>query len=1355
MSRDRIAKGPRSSFTPVRRAPRRSGTGADGVVLRMIQCSSDGPGIQIGPSADRFEREADQVADRVVRRKAESSGASATSRKDGEGVQRLSSIHEDEEPNGGGLQLKASEGEEAEEVQRKGSDPGGKARMENAADKAIQSRGGGESLDPSVRGAIESEVGADLGNVRVHRGASAHEAASALRAKAFTHKNDIWLGAGQSPRDLGLLAHESAHVVQQGAAGGPPKVRRAPEEQLQNKTKPQPDGAPKGKNEETVAPQTVELKGNPDFKLGAKNEEWFAKRKQGTVRARFGELASGPLNVRKSGDKYEFARQSLPLTSHPLFRGWSDAKLRPVLALRLKRGQLTGYLGVQAGKRAPSANALQEQFADHLELLGLQGFSLPGKMSLTNKLEGGKLVLALTEAPIKLGRIFEGSFTLRADDEKVTSFAGTVSVSVDGLANGNLELKRDEKGLVTGKADIAVTLAKANLDGNVTIAWDGYAVDGTGKIGYQGEKLSGSVTLRMMERGAAEQLESQKAPPKGATKKGKSRGKRGKAKQDDYVLFGEGDLNFTFTDWLTGTAHVVVDHKGYTTIVGKITPQKEFELFPQKDYHKQLFKVEVRATYGLPVVGNVFIFGNVNLSAFANVGPAKFHQIEVAGTYSNDPKKKNDFSIRGTLNVSAAAGLDLRGEAGAGIEILAHDIKAGAGVTAKAGVRGYTEATPIIGYREKGKEGEDNKGEFFLRGEFEMAAQPFLGLGGDLFVEVDAPWWSPVPDKRWTWPLGNKEYPLGGEFGIGATVDYVFGSGKAPAIDFKPVEFSADKFLTDLYSDKAKGKSGDKKNKGTWKEKNQKSADAPKGGKQGNASQGEPPAPKAAKAKAPGGKQKGRSATPNAKTAEGEKVAELKRKAAAKGKQPKGKDASGGKPGKKGEEKPDEKERERNKQLASVAVEQAMAKGIRKSELRALLAKLKKKYGLKEVSLNKQDDVILKNSEPELIEGKKYNIGPKGKLNDDDKYDAKTKHARGKKKSGTFQADSRNYDTLKGALAPHFGKSGGLKASDFPYRDMPDKAERPEKVTATLHRLDSFSDDAREGENTGHVGHFGNLEASFKSGEKKADYQGGHLIANRFAGPDTFDNLVPQRGKRINNKLYKKLEELIAKNLDKPGVTDPMVALTLTPKYPEKVLSVNLRAIAESLTGKSGKQVQESEGRAIQTVDAPDFESLRSGKKYAVATWFNANTVLELSRTATLENMGGAVLWTITDHKKSKAYVLKIVGNKMKIYSSKEPGYIAIKKTAAKDTKATIQVPARIPSSIAAEIEISGVNDPSVPDKKVSGEGGDVMTRQALDYYVVSQNGPDVRIAKAKGEKLMAKDPQAVKLKTTLEIKMM
>ena len=76
----------------------------------------------------------------------------------------------------------------------------------------------GAPIKPPVLQKLESGIGADFSHVRVHENAQAHEAARAINAKAFTHKSDIWLGQGESQDDIGLMAHEATHVVQQGAA---------------------------------------------------------------------------------------------------------------------------------------------------------------------------------------------------------------------------------------------------------------------------------------------------------------------------------------------------------------------------------------------------------------------------------------------------------------------------------------------------------------------------------------------------------------------------------------------------------------------------------------------------------------------------------------------------------------------------------------------------------------------------------------------------------------------------------------------------------------------------------------------------------------------------------------------------------------------------------------------------------------------------------------------------------------------------------------------------------------------------------------------------------------------------------
>jgi hypothetical protein len=74
-------------------------------------------------------------------------------------------------------------------------------------------RSTGRPLDPGTRDEMESRLGADFGDVRVHDGAAAADSAKRLGARAYTSGSHIVLGAGGEDRHT--LAHELTHVIQQ------------------------------------------------------------------------------------------------------------------------------------------------------------------------------------------------------------------------------------------------------------------------------------------------------------------------------------------------------------------------------------------------------------------------------------------------------------------------------------------------------------------------------------------------------------------------------------------------------------------------------------------------------------------------------------------------------------------------------------------------------------------------------------------------------------------------------------------------------------------------------------------------------------------------------------------------------------------------------------------------------------------------------------------------------------------------------------------------------------------------------------------------------------------------------------
>jgi len=94
--------------------------------------------------------------------------------------------------------------------------------------KDVVGSGGGSPLDRDTRGFMESRLGADFSDVRVHTDATASESARSVQAHAYTVGDDVVFQSGkyapESDSGKRMLAHELTHVVQQrsGPVAGTP-----------------------------------------------------------------------------------------------------------------------------------------------------------------------------------------------------------------------------------------------------------------------------------------------------------------------------------------------------------------------------------------------------------------------------------------------------------------------------------------------------------------------------------------------------------------------------------------------------------------------------------------------------------------------------------------------------------------------------------------------------------------------------------------------------------------------------------------------------------------------------------------------------------------------------------------------------------------------------------------------------------------------------------------------------------------------------------------------------------------------------------------------------------------------------
>jgi len=237
-------------------------------VSRITPGSLGAPGHSAPVQRQEEEKEEEPVQEMAVQRQEEE--------KEEEPVQEMAVQRQEEEKEEEPVQEMAvqrqEEEKEEEPVQSKAasSGPNAPSTMHSAAAGAIRGKGPGEPMKPSTRRTLESRMGTDLSDVRVHSDNSAHDSAGALKAKAFTHKQHIWLGRGQSQDDLRLMAHETTHVLQQdGIVRRKPLVEEAPgdetlkekdEETEEKKEEPPAAGAPPGEKPVEIEEKKPETK---------------------------------------------------------------------------------------------------------------------------------------------------------------------------------------------------------------------------------------------------------------------------------------------------------------------------------------------------------------------------------------------------------------------------------------------------------------------------------------------------------------------------------------------------------------------------------------------------------------------------------------------------------------------------------------------------------------------------------------------------------------------------------------------------------------------------------------------------------------------------------------------------------------------------------------------------------------------------------------------------------------------------------------------------------------------------------------------------------------------------------------
>lgn len=211
--------------------------------------------LAVSEPGDAVEREADAVAERVMRMQ---ESVAAPAKPPGPTPARPAEIKRKEDPRGkdarpagasavkgaaAGRPAAAGQGKRdggtsggagpaaGEEIKRKEQPNAGHASSNQGSAQSAVDRPGttqelmerlgpGEPLDGDTRAYFERRMGCDLGAVRIHTNVAAAQSAAQIQARAFTYGKHIAFASGefqpQSESGKRLLAHELAHVIQQG-----------------------------------------------------------------------------------------------------------------------------------------------------------------------------------------------------------------------------------------------------------------------------------------------------------------------------------------------------------------------------------------------------------------------------------------------------------------------------------------------------------------------------------------------------------------------------------------------------------------------------------------------------------------------------------------------------------------------------------------------------------------------------------------------------------------------------------------------------------------------------------------------------------------------------------------------------------------------------------------------------------------------------------------------------------------------------------------------------------------------------------------------------------------------------------
>jgi hypothetical protein len=739
----------------------------------------------------------------------------------------------------------------------------GSRRTQASAAAMDESRG--EPLPAVWADRWSHALGEPVHEARVHTDAAAARAAQQLRARAVTSGRDVYFAHGEfnpgtSSGDR-LLAHELTHVLQ--ARHAPPAgtaplrlsdpgeahERAATRAEAQATLSPSvaaPDRAPgpvparpspsaaapavlyrqldealllgellgrayRVLREDLHRDDVVELQGHADFEpnddLARLIED--ADGDAVPIQVRFGSLARGVIAIYlDEQDRY----QSLGGALMPLYLdglGDEDSGLAPMLVAIVDGGRVEGVFGGVSDLVARTdIGAVAREIADFgarqlLEWRGIDHATLDGHGTLG----GGRLDLPARPFHFDLDGMFSGAGRFGVDDGNVV-FDARADLQVPGLDNASLELQRDAQGALSGTAQMGVRLGA--LNGHLLATFGRGVLDIRGTARYEANGFSGTVTLLATNAASAwAAVNGELAPwmPAGTDRAGAGALSAAPAPAaggaDALAIAGWGVVEFSYKNWLRGSAQVVVDPNGDITSLGRVHVPQDIVIFEPRRTRQRITGIDRSVE-----VANVWDVVSVDLrarggiDATAEIGPAHLRQLRAAGAFSTRPGSVNTLRIGGALELRAAAWLDvaLRLEAAvtARIPVLGHlsnrftyeVASTGFEMNARGEVGAAAEADASVERIARRGAGD---ADYVLDGRLDLDGHAAVEFGGRVDVRIPGVGYTKhlLDFDRRHWLLGNVHGSVGFH-------RYVIGGAQTPALSVQADGISVTSLLRNL-----------------------------------------------------------------------------------------------------------------------------------------------------------------------------------------------------------------------------------------------------------------------------------------------------------------------------------------------------------------------------------------------------------------------------------------------------------------------------------------------------------------------------------------------------------------------------